>query len=153
MAVLALDIATTTGWAVALSGGSIQSGRLRLNKGIRQGERLHQFRKFLTELKVRLECRGDPLTAITYEHAFRQQGHANELFHNMTGVLMQWCEHHGIEYDKINVSSIKRHATGSGKASKEDMKKAANDLGFTVIDDNEADAIHLLRLKISEQRK
>lgn len=146
MAILALDIATTTGWAVALGNGSIQSGRLCLRKGDRQGERLHQFRSFMTDLKCRLDRRNDPLTEVSFEHAFRQQGHASELFHNMTGVLMQWCEHHGIEYSKYGVATIKKHATGNGKATKEQMIKAANSLGFKVIDDNEADAIHLLRL-------
>lgn len=148
MAILALDIATKTGWAVSVKNGSVQSGRLTLKKGERQGERLCQFRKFLSELKYRLDMRGDPLTAVTFEHAFRQQGHASELFHNLSGVLMQWCEHHDIAYSKVNVATIKKSATGSGKATKKDMVIAAKKRGFDVLDDNEADAIHLLLLQI-----
>lgn len=138
--VLSLDVATLTGWAVMRSDRSIRSGRVRLPKGERQGERLHAFRKWLTTKKAEI----GHIDFVVYENAAFQRGAANEVFHNLIGVLLDWCEHHLIGYAKINPTSIKTFATGKGNADKAAMLQAAAERGYQCIDDNEADAILLL---------
>ena len=63
--------------------------------------------------------------------------------------LTAWCEHHSIPYQGIPVGTIKRAATGRGNSGKLEMIQAAIAAGFAPKDDNEADAIHLLRYVIS----
>lgn len=144
--VLALDLATVTGFAATRPDGRPHSGRVTLPRGERQGQRLHAFRRWLTEKKAQL---GGTVDFVVWEHAFRQPGAANELFHNLAGVLMDWCEHHEIGYMPVNPSTIKMHATGKGNAGKGAMVEAAKRAGFDVIDDNEADAVHLLRFVLA----
>jgi hypothetical protein len=54
--------------------------------------------------------------------------------------LTAWREHHGIPYRGVPVGTIKKHATGRGKADKAAMLAAMRVKGYPVTDDNEADA-------------
>ncbi|SFM91671.1 hypothetical protein SAMN05421863_106912 [Nitrosomonas communis] len=58
--------------------------------------------------------------------------------------LTAWCEHHNIPYQGVPVGTIKKHATGKGNASKDEMIASVRELGHAPIDDNEADALALL---------
>jgi len=49
------------------------------------------------------------------------------------------------EMVEVSPSTIKKEATGSGRASKEDMLEACRDIGLEVENDNEADAYWLAR--------
>jgi hypothetical protein len=49
------------------------------------------------------------------------------------------CEEHGIKCVGIPVGTIKKHATGRGNATKEEMIASARSRGFNPIDDNSAD--------------
>lgn len=63
------------------------------------------------------------------------------------GVILSWCEQHGIEYRGYSPSEIKKHATGKGNANKQAMLEAAASRWPGVrMDDNEADARFLLDL-------
>ena len=147
MQILALDLATTTGYAIRRHDGEIDSGRIRLPEKVeRDGQRLHALRKILTELKFSYQG----FDFVVWENAPFQKGVANERYHNLAGTLMVWCEQHEVGYGKVDVSTIKKFATGKGNAQKPDMIKAAKDVGYNVIDDNEADALHLLRLTMHE---
>ena len=64
--------------------------------------------------------------------------------------LTSWCEHHKIPYQGVPVGTIKKHATGKGNASKEDMIAAMVGMGYQVTDDNVADALALLHWALSE---
>jgi len=67
--------------------------------------------------------------------------------------LTGWCEHHQIPYEGVPVGTIKRHISGKGNASKDEVIKAVGELGFHVSDDNEADAIALLNLAIQNNEE
>jgi len=60
------------------------------------------------------------------------------------GQLTAWCEHHQIPYEGVPVGTIKKHATGKGNASKDQMIQAMQARNHSVVDDNEADALALL---------
>ncbi len=65
--------------------------------------------------------------------------------------LTAWCEHHQIPYQGVPVGTIKKHATGKGNASKEDVIAAIRARGHAPVDDNEADALALLHWAIQTQ--
>ncbi|MFP5382262.1 MAG: hypothetical protein ACLGG4_08355, partial [Gammaproteobacteria bacterium] len=59
-----------------------------------------------------------------------------------------WCEHHGVPYQGVPVGTIKKHVTGKGNASKDEMMAAMRARGYLPTDDNEADALALLHWAI-----
>ncbi|MBT4836622.1 MAG: hypothetical protein HON94_04680, partial [Methylococcales bacterium] len=61
------------------------------------------------------------------------------------GHLSAWCEKNNIPYEGVPVGTIKRHITGKGNANKQLVINAVKNLGHQPVDDNEADAIALLR--------
>ena len=62
-------------------------------------------------------------------------------------VLEKVCVEMDVEYIEFSASEIKKFATGKGNANKEMMVDYANALwGYCGVDDNEADAIHILHL-------
>lgn len=146
--VLALDIGTNMGWACQLADGRIQSGGFTLPKGKRQGERLHAFRVWLVEQMTKW----GGLDAIVWEHAHQQPGNANEVHHNLVGVLLDFCERNRVEYHGVEVATLKAFATGRGTADKDAMVGAARALGYRPGTHDEADAIHLLRYEITGRR-
>jgi len=93
-----------------------------------------------------------PLSLISFEAA-RNAKNANTVraLSEMQGILKLWVEKHkGVELAPFSAGQIKKHATGSGSASKDDMIAAAtkNHPDVEIIDDNHADALCLLDLTI-----
>jgi Holliday junction resolvasome RuvABC endonuclease subunit len=141
--ILALDLGTTTGWALQCRDGRIISGSesfkpQRFEGG---GMRFLRFRRWLTEIKQS----SDWLDAVFFEEVRRHAGvDAAHAYGGFLATLTAWCEHHGIPYQGVPVGTIKKHATGKGNASKEEMIEAIRALGYDPEDDNEADALALL---------
>lgn len=140
---LALDLGTTTGWALHARDGSITSGSAsfkpqRFEGG---GMRFLRFKRWLTEIKQS----ADGIDAVYFEEVRRHLGvDAAHAYGGFMAHLTAWCEHHQIPYQGIPVGTIKKHATGKGNASKDEMIAAARNLGHSPADDNEADALALL---------
>src|SRR5690606_18263578 len=67
-------------------------------------------------------------------------------------VIKIWCEDNNVPYRGYSSTEIKKFATGNGNASKARMQEAAQDAGWwrQGQDDNEVDAIWLLKLAQSE---
>jgi Holliday junction resolvasome RuvABC endonuclease subunit len=143
--VFALDLGTQTGWALIGANSSITSGTQsfkpqRFEGG---GMRFLRFKRWLTEMK---QC--TPLIElVVFEEVRRHAGvDAAHAYGGFMGQLTAWCEHHQIPYQGIPVGTIKKHATGRGNASKEEMIDAIRSKGHHPTDDNEADAIALAYL-------
>lgn len=139
--ILALDLGTSTGWALMSSDGTIVSGveSFRPQRFEGGGMRFLRFKRWLTELK------GGGLAAIYFEEVRRHVGvDAAHVYGGFMGTLTAWCEAHEIPYSGVPVGTIKKHATGKGNADKEAMLAAARARGFDPADDNEADALALL---------
>lgn len=70
----------------------------------------------------------------------------------MQGIIKQFCDERDIPYRGYSPSEIKKHATGKGNASKEDMIAAAKRkfIQINLVDDNHADALWVLDLAIKE---
>ena len=144
---LALDLGTTTGWALRGSDGHISSGSesFRPQRFEGGGMRYLRFKRWLTDIK---QCNAS-IDQVVFEEVRRHAGvDAAHAYGGFMGQLTAWCEHHQIPYHGIPVGTIKKHATGKGNASKDEMVAAVRARGHSPADDNEADAIALLYLAI-----
>ncbi len=148
--ILALDLGTQTGWAIRLKDGQIISDceTFKPQRFEGGGMRFLRFRKWLTEIKQS----GDGLDAVYFEEVRRHVGvDAAHAYGGFIATLTSWCEHHNIPYQGVPVGTIKKHATGKGNASKEDIVAAMRGRSHPVSDDNEADALALLHWAIETQ--
>lgn len=146
--ILALDLGTTTGYA--LYNGAMISGVWNLKPAKYSGGGM-RFLKFEEALDAMHKA--TPIDRVYYEAVRRHIGtDAAHTYGGLMGTLQKWCEVNKIPYDGVPVGTIKKSWTGSGSASKEMMMQTARDHGFTPIDDNEADAIALLDMKLKEIR-
>lgn len=143
-AILAVDLGTTTGWALLASDGRVTSGSQSFKSGRFEGGgmRYLRLRRWLTETKAAT----DGLAAVYFEEVRRHAGvDAAHAYGGFLATLTAWCEHHGIPYAGVPVGTIKRHATGKGNANKASVIAAVREAGHDPQDDNEADALALLR--------
>ena len=141
--ILALDLGTTTGWALCGHGGLITSGTASFKPGRYDGGgmRYLRFTNWLTEL----DRLSGPINVIFYEEVRRHAGtDAAHVYGGLMATLTAWAELHRIPYQGVPVGSIKKHATGKGNADKLAMIAAARARGYSPADDNEADAIAIL---------
>ncbi len=141
--ILALDLGTTTGWALRSHEGLIISGTASFRPGRYDGGgmRYLRFTNWLTEL----DRLSGPIAAIWFEEVRRHAGtDAAHIYGGLMASLTSWGELRGVPYEGVPVGTIKRHATGKGNAPKQDMIDAARAKGFSPEDDNEADAIAIL---------
>ena len=148
--ILALDLGTTTGWALRSSDGAITSGSesFRPQRFEGGGMRFLRFKRWLAELK---DMTGG-IHALYFEEVRRHVStDAAHVYGGFLATLTAWCEHHQIPYQGVPVGTIKKHATGKGNASKDDVLSAMRALGHAPADDNEADALALLRWAIASQ--
>ena len=141
--ILALDLGTTTGWALRGHGGLITTGTASFKPGRYDGGgmRYLRFTNWLTEL----DRLSGPINVIWFEEVRRHAGtDAAHVYGGLMATLTAWAELHRIPYQGVPVGSIKKHATGKGNADKVSMINAARARGYSPADDNEADAIAIL---------
>lgn len=148
-AILALDLGTTTGWALRLADGSVHHGFVsfkpqRFEGG---GMRYLRFRRWLSDLLATTASGSNAsgIGAVYFEEVRRHLGvDAAHAYGGFLATLTSWCEHHRIAYQGVPVGTLKRHATGKGNAGKAEMVSAMKARGYVVADDNEADALAVL---------
>lgn len=143
MTVLALDLGTTTGWALRGTDGLITSGAVSLRPSRFDGGGMRYLR--FTNWLTKIEKLSTPIRAIWFEEVRRHAAtDAAHVYGGLMATLTAWAELRGIPYQGVPVGTIKRHATGKGNANKDAMIAAVRKRGFNPADDNEADAIALL---------
>ncbi|NAZ37175.1 crossover junction endodeoxyribonuclease RuvC [Rubellimicrobium sp. CFH 75288] len=142
--ILALDLGTVTGWALRDAEGMIHSGAqpFRPRRFDGGGMRYLRFAEWLGDL----DRMAGPFGRVAFEEVRRHAGtDAAHIYGGLMATLTAWCEQRGVPYEGVPVGTIKRHATGKGNAPKEAMIAAARAWGHEPADDNEADALALLR--------
>ena len=147
--ILALDLGTTTGWAISTS-GFITSGTasFRPSRYDGGGVRYLRFRHWLDQLVDD----NDQLDAVYFEEVRRHIGtDAAHIYGGFLACLTAWCEERDVAYQGVPVGTIKRHATGKGNAGKKAVIKAMRARGFDPGDDNEADALAVLTWAVDSQ--
>lgn len=145
---LALDLGTTMGWALARP-GQITSGTQTFRPGRFEGGgmRYLRFGRWLDEAQGFV----GKVDAVYFEEVRRHLGvDAAHAYGGFLGQLTAWCEQHGIPYQGVPVTTIKRHATGKGNAKKAAMIAAMERHGHAPADDNEADALALLHWALAQ---
>lgn len=153
--ILALDLGTTTGWALRSAQGPIAHGFVNFKSQRFEGGgmRYLRFRCWLDDLRNTIGRAGDSpgIDALYFEEVRRHLGvDAAHVYGGLLATLTAWCEHHQIPYQGVPVGTIKRHATGKGNASKAEVIAAIRSLGHPVTDDNEADALALLHCALAQ---
>ena len=141
--VLALDLGTTTGWALRGQDGGITSGTMtfRPSRFEGGGMRFLRFRGWLAEIAGL----SGGVARIVFEEVRAHAGtDAAHIYGGFLAHLSAWCEERDVAYQGVPVGTIKRYATGKGNADKAAMIAAIEARGFRPADDNEADAIALL---------
>ena len=141
--ILALDLGTTTGWAIRGYDGLITSGTASFKPGRYDGGgmRYLRFTNWLTEL----DRLSGPIAAIHFEEVRRHVAtDAAHVFGGLLAVLTSWAELRGVPYQGVPVGTIKKFLTGQGNANKQAIIDAARARGFAPADDHEADAIAIL---------
>jgi Holliday junction resolvasome RuvABC endonuclease subunit len=142
--ILCLDLGTSTGWALlscSPAGFNVISGVWDFRPGRFDGAGLRyvRFRAQLVELLL-----STPVDVVFFEEVRRHVGaDAARVYGALFGVVTSLCEERSIPYEGIPVGTIKKSWTGKGNASKLMMIAEAAIRGYTVEDDNEADAIAL----------
>ena len=147
--ILALDLGTTTGWALRGSDGHITSGSesFRPQRFEGGGMRFLRFKRWLTELKAVTSG----IDALHFEEVRRHVStDAAHAYGGFLATLTAWCEHHQIPYQGVPVGTIKKHATGKGNAGKDEVIASVTARGHSPYDDNEADALALLHWAIAQ---
>lgn len=149
MAVLALDLGTTTGWVLQQRGGSRVHGiwKLRGNRFEGGGMRFLRFRGELMNIHAHTSVQ-----AVFYEEVRAHKGtDAAHIYGALWGTLTAFCEERDIPYEGVPVGKIKKFMTGKGNAGKPQMIAAVRKYGFEgVADDNEADAIAIMLMKMED---
>jgi hypothetical protein len=141
--VLALDLGTTTGWAMQLAGGRIESGTVsfRPSRYDGGGMRYLRFRGWLDSIATGAGSIG----VIHYEEIRRHLStDSAHVYGGLLATLTSWCEQRSIAYQGVPVGTIKRFIAGKGNADKQAVIEAVRARGFRPADDNEADAIAIV---------
>ncbi|WP_223618974.1 hypothetical protein [Lysobacter sp. ESA13C] len=146
---LALDLGTTLGWALRLSGQAMSgTEHFKVGRFEGGGMRYLRFVRWLDELS---RFAGPP-SALYFEEVRRHRGvDAAHVYGGFLAQLTAWCERHAVPYQGVPVGTIKKFATGKGNADKAAMIEAAKGWGHRPEDDNEADALALLHWAIARE--
>lgn len=141
--ILALDLGTSTDWALRGHDGLITSGTVSFRPGRFDGGGMRYLR--LTNWLSEIDRLSGPIATIWFEEVRRHAGtDASHIYGGLMATLTAWAELRGVPYEGVPVGTIKRHAAGKGNADKAAMIAAVRARGFSPADDNEADAIALL---------
>ena len=146
--ILALDLGTTTGWAIRAYDGLITSGTASFRPGRFDGGgmRYLRFTNWLTELN-RLS---GPIAAIWFEEVRRHAAtDAAHVYGGLMATLTAWAELRGVPYEGVPVGTWKRCVCGKGNASKEEVVAAMLAIGFAPGSFDEADALAILHWVVS----
>jgi hypothetical protein len=163
LVILALDLGTTTGWALRSANGPVAHGFVSFKSQRFEGGgmRYLRFGRWLADMLALSGQQSGSQTgsqtnltgigAVYFEEVRRHLGvDAAHVYGGLLATLTAWCEHHQIPYQGVPVGTIKRHATGKGNAGKAEVIAAIKALGHPVTDDNEADALALLHWALAQ---
>ena len=142
-ALLALDLGTKTGWAMALPDGGIVSGTVSFRPSRYDGGGMRYLR-----FRAWLNCVAEDTPGIGTIHFEEVRRHlstdAAHVHGGLLATMTAWCEEQAVAYQGVPVGTIKRFITGRGNADKAAVMSAVRARGYSPIDDNEADALAIL---------
>ncbi len=150
MIILGIDGGIKTGWAICRDGKIIESGvqTFDLGRGESPGMRFLRFRRWLRQMTPAQLWASTEQHVIAYERAHHRGGAATEIGVGFCTRIQEFAAEQGYESLPVHTATLKKWATGSGRADKADMVKAAlQKTGLVVsldgdgMPDDQADAI------------
>ncbi|MBO9333229.1 hypothetical protein GHR37_29330 [Achromobacter xylosoxidans] len=153
--ILALDLGTKTGYALRRRDGSTRHGTevFTPRKSWSEGQKWARYRAWLAGV-----IHDEQVHRVVYEQVIRHESkgrplwdaaHAYGAFEAITHMV---CDGFNIQAHGVNLATVKKSFTGSGRAKKEDMMLQAKARGFKVVDDNNADALGILHWAVAQER-
>ena len=139
--ILAIDPGSRCGWAL-LEDGITESGVMdfSLKRGESQGMVFVRFNAWFKKMIAH-----HLPEVVIYEQPHHRGGAATQLLYGMTTRIQERCDLCNIQYMAIHSATLKKFATGSGRAGKEYMvERAWVKFGIRVKDHNEADALWMM---------
>lgn len=155
VSILALDLGTKTGYAIRRRDGTCRHGTevFTPRKSWSEGQKWARFRAWLGGV-----IHDEQIHRVVYEQVIRHEvkgrplwdaAHAYGAFEAITHMV---CDGFNIRAHGVNLATVKKSFTGSGRAKKEDMMLQAKARGFNVVDDNNADALAILHWAVDHER-
>lgn len=148
MRILALDLATKTGWALIRPGWDKPESGVQdfsLKRGESPGMRFLRFRKWLMDMRMHSP------ELYVYEQPHYRGGAPTQVCVGLESILLEEVARVSANHVSVHSKTLKKFATGKGNASKAMMERAANKRWNTVvIDDNHADALMILAWAMEE---
>lgn len=133
--ILGLDLASKVGWAHSNGNGGVIDLRNKEKDWGQMAVKFHSNLSFIIESDK-------PDRIISELPPNRLLGAARMILLGLHWQARGIAKSYGIPFSNVAVPTLKKWATGSGKADKKEMIRAACDLGWQQpIDDNHADAI------------
>lgn len=145
--VLALDVATKTGYYSLHESGTWNFTESKR----RNGNKMHgAFRVMLVAFIRRYGIRRIVAEDVAVNRHFYDMRRLAEL----RGILLEVCDELELpEPEFVNPSTLKKFATGDGRANKEQMIRSCSEkYRYEAVDDNAADACHLWHYYIRKYR-
>jgi Holliday junction resolvasome RuvABC endonuclease subunit len=147
--VLALDLGSLTGYAICARGKIVYGTKKLRHSNAATGVRALDFHRWLSQIIQDYNVR-----YVYFERVYAHSGTAAaHLYGYFMHALAAMCEANDIECTGIPVGTIKKFATGSGKATKDDMIAFAKARGYNPLDDNAADALAVLFAGLTALKK
>lgn len=119
-----------------------------------KGMRFVRFRQFLEKITFGLHCEdeGDEPKCIIYyeEVVFHRGASAAHVYGGWLAIMHSFCDERNIPYSGVPIGTIKKRATNSGRAAKEDMIRAARQSWGQTMTHDQADAAWVLQCGIDE---
>lgn len=143
MNIIGIDPGLKCGWAYYWSEDRPRCGTWDLSgpKGKFVGETLVMLGEYTRDLLVRVQ------PEIVVAELGLRISKATEQHNKMRGVIQAECSLFGCRYVEVAPKSLKKHATGTGNATKDMMRVAFEKrfpkLGADLLDDNAIDAMFL----------
>ena len=145
MRIIAFDLGRNFAYAHNLEAkpaavGFVLSGEARAH-------RLGYLKRYLDNLFVSFEEPGGSpgFDIAIYETPFARGRDATRSLWGIAGIIEACATNAGLPVVDVAVPTIKKFATGHGKAPKDDMITAAQRMGYKGSDEHEADAVCLLK--------
>lgn len=151
--VLALDLATQTGWAL-VANGILTSGSESFHRyvGCKSRPAEHRGQTYLNFQRwLRERILTDKPEAIAYEEPMghMKSAAATNILHGFRGIVLLNAAYHQLPVFGYPQPSVKRFATQRGNATKPEMLAWAREAFGEVEDENQADALAVLHLHLS----
>lgn len=140
--ILALDLATNTGWAIRMRDGTIKFGSFNsaVARGAKHTQRWANFRYELGPLIT-----ANDIHAVVHEDVKRHSSALSaKAYYGFLCITEMIAVNHNVNLTGLGVGTVKKHWTGKGRASKDEMVAIARAKGFNVANDDEADALAIL---------